>query len=719
MSQCAVASSEAGPSSGSRRYDPVVRRCKTVGHAASTNSLPHRSFASATSSAAAHRQLLHPIQLDQSTSRISPSGNESREPGTTSPSKRGETLRAYSRQRRLFSGNDSGASTSPELLSRIFPTSGPASPLMRQPHPSRSGSTSAAISESAGLSASSPNSGYDDAKSDFNALRLYPCKRSPSEEATSSMSSTPSLTSPASTLSRSTSLHSAASERNYLQGATRYLSLNGSTDLPNGLPDPDAPASKWSQTARRWSNTVSRRMSITAWNQTLHSTTSPYLKAGLEELRSIFDVDTLGAAVDDQDSTDLEGAPSINLYARQWEPFSRADGGAVANIAGAHDEAVFDSPEEMSPVLSRQSSSENRDLSIEASANRPRISFTSQVYEPLTTHHRTQSWRKHRSLSVSNLPCQSLLDSTSDKKAACTAERALEGSLTGFSTRNASGRARPMRTPFVAVGLAALSVIIVGVCALETSIHPDAFSVPLTAFVLAQSGFALAGICGLALQKRWISDLASRLIRAHVLCQVLIALAALQSLSRTALYRDRLEQHSFYGTAAAGVLTSPRFLAAQGHATNPYMSSVGSWQDQATYVCVFAVQAALPLAFAFWAQYALASALSRATRSFSKSRKQLDEQRQEQLPALKTEGSAADGRSKRMRFNSENASLSKGSSQQMVDGRRSEGWLGFVITRLDVDKTVAAPAKAELDAAELTTRLEELARAAMPTSQSS
>ena len=93
-----------------------------------------------------------------------------------------------------------------------------------------------------------------------------------------------------------------------------------------------------------------------------------------------------------------------------------------------------------------------------------------------------------------------------------------------------------------------------------------------------------------------------------------VALAALRTLSRTAFYRDRMDRQSFNGTAAAGILTSPRFLASSSHAVDPHMSVAGSFRDQATYVCVFIVQAALPLAFVFWAQYTIASALSRATR---------------------------------------------------------------------------------------------------------
>ncbi|KAF6767658.1 hypothetical protein PSEUBRA_006320 [Kalmanozyma brasiliensis GHG001] len=556
-----------------------------------------------------------------------------------------------------------------------------------------------------------------------DALHLDPSIGSPGDDSLSSMSSTPSLTSTASTLSRSTSIRSAASERNYFQGGTRYVSLNVSTDLSTaGLREssPDRATSKWTQRARSWSNTMSRRMSITAWNHTLHSTTSPYLKAGLEELRSIFDVDSLGAAIDDQDGTDLEDAPTFGSYAGHRRPFFGATGGRDAENAAAQDQAFSESPQGLSPDLSRLSSSEHRRLQSSSTAKRHGMCFKSQLYEPPATHHRSQSWRKHRSLSVSDLPSQASPESTADKETILDTQRGSSASC--FSTRNTFARSRTSRTPFVAVGLAAISIVIVGVCALETSVHPDAASLPLTTFMLAQSGFALTGIVGLALQKRWMSDLASRLIRAHVLCQVLIALAALRNLSRTAFYHDRLEVQNSHGAAAAGMLTSPRFLAAHQRVTDPHSSSVGSVRDQVMYLCVFAVQAALPLAFVLWAQYALASALSRATRSFSKTRgadKQPQDERQQFVPLVKLarEDRSAAPRTRRMRFNSENPTLSKSSSQDILNkaSGRNEGWLGFVITRLDIDEAAPVPPRSEIDAAELTSRLEELARSVTPT----
>ena len=710
MSQCAPAHNEAGPSSGAARYDTSVRRSKTIHHPSSSNSRPHTSAASTLD------QLALPFQLNTTTRRSSHTVNDLRDP-TVSPSKRGETLRAYSRQRRVFSGNEHGATTSPEQLTRALPAAGPASPSMRRPHPSRNfagatGGMTESIASSLLFS-----SGADETDSlGFGPMLNNPHLEALADEASSFLSSTPSLTSPTSTLSRSTSLRSAGSERNTLMGSTRYLSLNGSADLPTTMEglSPEYGASNWTRRARRWSNSMSRRMSITALNQTIHSTTSPYLKAGLQELRSIFDVDTLGVAVDDQEDEggDLEGASPKDRSSSRPHEQDRLSLFAAAATAASRDQAVFESPETISPVLSRQSSSEDRELPTQLPGSRPSISFKSQIYEAPVAHRRAQSWRKHRSLSISDLPNRSLIASAAKDPSSNMHKSSSSSSFS--STRDGSTRSQSVRTPLVAVGLAALSVTIIGVCAFETSIHPDAASLPLTAFMLAQSVFALVGISGLALQRRWLIDLASRLIRAHVLCQVLIALAALRSLSRTAFYRDRMDRQSFNGTAAAGILTSPRFLASSSHAVDPHMSVAGSFRDQATYVCVFIVQAALPLAFVFWAQYTIASALSRATRHLPSSanmHKDHPAPRQQSVPTVKVAHADAGDvpRNERMRFNSENPSVSKASSFSM--SQRSEGWLGFVITRLDVNPPVSTPPKFELDAAELTRKLQVLARA--------
>ena len=723
MSQCAATQNEAGPSSASSRYDPNVRRCKTVSYASSAQSRPHTSAATTSTL----NQLALPIQLNTNTRR-----NELRDPTVVSPSKRGETLRAYSRQRRVFSGHELGAPTSPEHSTRALPAAGPASPSMRRPHPSRNYAGGAAgMSESSIGSSLLFSSGTDDSDSvNFPPASSNPYIEGLADEASSSLSSTPSLTSPTSTLSRSTSIRSAGSDRNALMGGTRYLSLNGSADLPTTMEalSPEYGSSNWSRRARRWSNSMSRRMSISALNQTIHSTTSPYLKAGLQELRSIFDVDTLGVAVDDHDDDegqgDLEGASPIDRRTLQPYEQERLSLFTASAAAASREQAVFESPETISPILSRQSSSEDRELPSQVPASRPSISFKSQIYEAPVAHRRGQSWRKHRSLSVSNLPNRSLLEA--DANQPTTNTHKLSSSSTFSTTRDSSTRSQSVRTPLVAVGLAALSVTIFGVCAFETSIHPDAASLPLTAFMLAQSGFALVGISGLAFRKRWVIDLASRLIRAHVLCQVLIALAALRSLSGTAFYRDRFERQTFNGTAAAGMATSSRFLGTPGHVIDPHTSSVGSFRDQLTYVCVFIVQAALPLAFVLWAQYTVASALSRATRHLPGHKDHNEQHRQQSVPVVKV--ASADTydatRTERMRFNSENPSVSKASSFSTFSGpapQRSEGWLGFVITRLDVNNNttaVSAPPKFELDAAELRAKLEALVRAETPTQSS-
>ncbi|CDU25494.1 uncharacterized protein SPSC_05387 [Sporisorium scitamineum] len=727
MSRCAVAQNEAGPSSGPSHYVSGVRRCKTVSDATSTYSrLYHHSTASTISTTAMLHQLALPIQFDQKASERTDAISRLRD-APVRPSKRGETLRAYSRQRRVFSNNDDRAPTSPEQRTRTLSPTGQASPSMRRPHPSRNYIHTGGFSDTTGPCPPFPRSSADVDAADRDVASASHFLAFLGDEPSSSMSSTPSLTSPTSTLSRSTSLRSAASERSALMGGTRYLSLNGSSDLSNAMENlsSDYTVSNWTRRARRWSNSVSRRMSISALNQTIHSTTTPYLKAGLQELRSIFDVDTLGVAVDDQEGSDLEGASPLDRRAHHM------DEQAPSLLLGPNDAAsapaLSQSPKDTSPALSRQSSSKHRELPVQVAPSRPSLNFTSQVYEPPATHRRAQSWRKHRSLSVSNFPSPALVASTAKNESFCSARSGSSRSSTFYSTREMSARSQSVRPPLVAVALAALSVIIVGVCALETSMHPDAASLPLTTFMLAQSIFALVGVLGLALQKRWVIDLASRLIRAHVLGQVLIALAALRSLSRTAFYRHGRERQSFIGTAAAGVLASPRYLAASDTVADSHASAVGSFRDQLTYVCVFVVQAALPLALALWAQYAVASALSRVTRSLpgtsqQHSRREQQSAQQQSPPIVKVAiADASDAYpNERMRFNSENPTTSKSSSTVALGGpaQHSEGWLGFVIARIDVNETVAPSPKFELDATELSTRLEHLARAETPTQRS-
>ncbi|ETS65046.1 hypothetical protein PaG_00499 [Moesziomyces aphidis] len=687
---------EAGPSSlRAPHHDPAIRRSKTINYP--LHHSPPATTASAPSAGSAVHQLALPIQLNYAAAKSNDIAvGELRGP-TLSPSRRGDTLRAYSRQRRVFSDRDNAPQASPDRFARNLPLPAPASPSLRLVQSMRN-------TDPTGVSALLFSSTNDDP----DALLAAPRHSSyhldaPLDETQSSMSSTPSLTSPTSTLSRSTSLRSARDERATFPAGTRYLSLNASSELPTiaaeGL-SPEYGASNWTRRARRWSNSMSRRMSITALNHTLHSTTTPYLKAGLQELRSIFDVDTLGAALDDQhDDDDLEGASPIGHHARLASDHERLrlfrSSGTASSLAASRQQAVFESPEDLTPNLSRQSSSEDREHILQTSASRTAISFKSQIYEAPVTHRRAQSWRKHRSLSISDLPLRSELESSREKQPTGLVPNACPATSSG---RDGAPRPQSIRAPLVAVGLAALSVSIVALCVLETSIHPDAASMPLTAFMLSQSAFALVGVAGLALQRRWLIDLASRLIRAHVLCQVLIAMAALRSLSRTAFYRDRFDRATSNATMSSGMLTSSHLLSTRLDA-DPHTSLVGSLGDQVTYLCVFLVQAALPLALVLWAQYSMATTLSRTTR---------------QLPAHRTEPSmpiikVADAvvvdvpHSHRMRYNSENPSNTKSSTQSIGT---SEGWLGFVITRIDDS---ASKPQYELDPLELANRLQALA----------
>lgn len=416
---------------------------------------------------------------------------------------------------------------------------------------------------------------------------------------------------------------------------------------------------EWSQRARRWSSTMSRKVNIAAINQTLHSTTSPLLRAGIQELRSIFDVDTLGLDDDPFADADLElASPNV---ARQRPRFARYSSENRLGLRGTQatiDAELVESPDSFSPDLSRQSCSDDACFDVFAVSRKHSDSLGTAAEVPAlqSSHQTARSGLEARSTSV--------------------------------------------RPAHVAVGLTALSMTIVALCAFETTLHPDVASMPLAVFMLAQPAFALLGIVSLAVQKRWLMDLSSRLVRAHVLGQLLIALAAIRSLSGSAFYG---QPRKIPSAGLAMMVVNP--AAMDSHATR-----VGSLSDQLTYLLIVLVQAALPLAVAFWAQYAVASSLSRVSRLTSPAKTSAITQSSPLVPTsndcVSRPTSSPASIQDRKRMPSENES-SPNPSYQL------ETWLGLTVTRLDARPSLST-SQFQLDAQELSKRLERFAFDPLP-----
>ncbi|KAN0061393.1 hypothetical protein ACQY0O_006240 [Thecaphora frezii] len=478
--------------------------------------------------------------------------------------------------------------------------------------------------------------------------------------------STSAIVDSISALSRSTSLRTDRSDR-YRRHDMRHdqRSPGGSSDeLPYAMPSPSRDRD-WTTRARRWSSSMSRRMSISAINDAISVTTSPYFKAGLEELRSIFDVDTIGTYDEAQGRYrlgvgDLEGCSTPNRRGSHPEQDDgdadddvdigdtgsgdRSDG-IVSTGLGLYDErrgqgpsifefprrsgldALFDSPEAVSGRSSQN-------LSRQATVAQPRAQSPSAA-SCSTGPRRSDSDPGRAADSPANRQSSALVGGPLTDRSnfaehsrvcplsATSEDRSLKA-LSEASRLKAEHKGRLSTPTATALGLVGVAAGIVALCCLEASMHPDAASLPLLTFMAAQPIFAFAGLMGILTQRRWLMDLSSRLLRAHVLCQGLIALAAVRSLSSSAIYRRAAApvatpsldnknelvarlRFSRFGVDCSGCgSASPAF----DPATTPHQSSVGSLPDQITYILVFVVQAAVPLLAALWTQYVVAMRLA-------------------------------------------------------------------------------------------------------------
>lgn len=533
-------------------------------------------------------------------------------------------------------------------------------------------------------------------------MAAYPAYGRHNAQASSSTSALP-WSPPSTFLSRSTSLKSDRTDR-YRHRASHKQQLSPNANQPRS---PETPLGQeqeqdWSSRARRWSTSMSRRMSISTLNQTISASTSPYIKAGLDELRSIFDVESIGVfditAEDGRfrvNQSDLEDCPlDMDSSSRSDSTCSPATGDIDHENVGFFPFAqgsgnLVESPSEASVRTSLDPS-------------RP----------PL---HRSGDTLQHR---TGQEGCAQLERSDSASSNSARKRRGFvlvnQGSRTNSKLVDAppladgtGKRGKLSVSALVAVGLTATAVGIAAVCAFEATIHPDAVPLPLIVFMLAQPAFAVLGLAGLLCQKRLLMDLSSRLLRAHVLCQALIALTALRHLSESAFYRRSTNSgHSTSGTFASQheMWSGPasRFSVlisiaqhTQDHsfdpATSPHHANVGSIQDQLTYLIVFLAQALVPLAVTLWAQYRIAMKLVMLARS---------SQASAVVPPATESGRLSRKQSLQRRTR----------TQAIPDGKRESTRAGSQCSN-EKPVALAAPAPVldfKLDAADLSSRLEHL-----------
>ncbi|KAL9938826.1 hypothetical protein V8E36_002545 [Tilletia maclaganii] len=157
--------------------------------------------------------------------------------------------------------------------------------------------------------------------------------------------------------------------------------------------------------------------------------------------------------------------------------------------------------------------------------------------------------------------------------------------------------------PRLALALTAISVSLYGLSAWQISRDPDVTNINLLVFVLAQPTCALLSALTLLgpAQRRFaktlyrpLAALTAKLMRIHVLLQLLVALVALQNLGATASAkrrRRRQQQH---------------VQNAHAHAHD---SDVGSLYAQTQFYALFAAQIAVPIAAALALQYIVAREL--------------------------------------------------------------------------------------------------------------
>ncbi|PWN34514.1 uncharacterized protein FA14DRAFT_31170 [Meira miltonrushii] len=413
----------------------------------------------------------------------------------------------------------------------------------------------------------------------------------------------------------------------------------------------------WARSARRWSSSLPRGRNSAAFAFRLAEGASPYLRAGLEELRSIFDVDSnpipSSPFIDEEDDDDYVQSGYSSLAPLEESDADRAscltlsrepsdesrEGNRKMTASPAAISSREQSPSRGSIVLQRTPSNEkNEEKSRLQAADKDQGKFNAS----------------DSSLSVKEHPPSKTQEQY--RKILMPFKRPLE-----FHTRNESsfgfgfhsysdGRQNAVNKTFLAWSLSVVAIGIIGLCAWGYATESDAFSITLIGFFLTQPAFALAALTALMFRRRAWMDLFSRAMRAHVLAQALIVLLAYLDLSASSLYShgsgkdgDSSEQQNrfrmvptmemrfgpFNRATEAGDGPGVHFahhkesagLAGMSNSSiHAHDSSVGDWRSRLTYFVVFVVQAAGPIIMVLVGQYIIAQRLAILARQGTLSR---------------------------------------------------------------------------------------------------
>ncbi|UZJ57540.1 hypothetical protein CBS101457_006860 [Exobasidium rhododendri] len=364
----------------------------------------------------------------------------------------------------------------------------------------------------------------------------------------------------------------------------------------------------WSNRERRWSSINSHNRTSIGLASRLAEGASPYFRAGLDELRSIFDVDSDPIPISALDEDD----------AKNDEETSKSTAVISDDVSINLD----------SPILERKSfTSSPVDLDgaePESGNNDGDVSLhkTSEMESSGTSVSLTREKSTGRSTARAE-------DGTSVEGSFSAAGLGIDRGILAWSLA------------FIAVGLITL-------CAYGYALHSDTFSITLIGFFLTQPSFALMGLSALVLRRRALMDLFSRAMRAHVLAQACIVLLAYLDLSASSFY---LSSEATKGKSRArfqmvpsmemrfGPVNSPiqagdtpgiNLLYSKGSSAassgvdsssaHAHDTHVGDFQSRLIHLIVFLVQAALPILAILIGQYMVAQRLAWLARRTSPSR---------------------------------------------------------------------------------------------------
>lgn len=395
-----------------------------------------------------------------------------------------------------------------------------------------------------------------------------------------------------------------------------YAALSPERRLPSSFDDS-------SSMPRRWSNatTPSNRLSAGLASR-LAEGASPYLRAGLDELKSIFDVDSDPIPIsamdeDDEACNEEQSNDDVSVF------INDAGDDAITNVLHAADRSALERSQ-IGPGLHRVSSISNRGAS-------PRSTSMSRKRGDSNTSLRAEDGTMDIGFSAAGLGINRGILGW------CLAFIAA-----GLTMLCAYGYAK-RESPTSSTSRFALLTLA------SPLTDSDTFSTTLIVFFLTQPGFALMGLIALILRRRALMDLFSRAMRAHVLAQACIVLLAYLDLSASSFYVDQSDEvkgsghrDSFRmiptmemrfgparGALQAGDTPGINLLySTLGRGTVEKMdnsdhahdSHVGDMKSRCIHLIVFLVQAALPILVMLIGQYIVAQRLAWLARRISVSR---------------------------------------------------------------------------------------------------